>query len=276
MSAREALFVTLGFSAALLAALVVSLVTLGTSNRELQERLVALQRATDDDRVKHLQALLAEAGKREAELKQAHDRESSALRALERARAVEAEARIRAAERAASGFPPPAPIGPSSADQLYEQAAALERDGKGAEAVRTYTRAARSGSGKAAKHLGEIYDKGIPGVSRDYAESLKWYNTARALGEEVKERWREERSAPGPTSADALFERAEALEKNGEYPEAVNTYRLAARSGHGKAARRLGEIYGKGLPDVSMNYAESLKWLNTARALGEDVGDARR
>ena len=38
---------------------------------------------------------------------------------------------------------------------------------------------------KAAKRLGEIYDKGIAGVSRDYAESLKWYNAARVLGEEV-------------------------------------------------------------------------------------------
>ena len=47
-------------------------------------------------------------------------------------------------------------------------------------------RAARSGSGKAAKRLGEIYDKGIAGVSRDYAESLKWYTTARAMGEDVQ------------------------------------------------------------------------------------------
>ena len=31
----------------------------------------------------------------------------------------------------------------------------------------------------------KIYDKGIAGVSRDYAESLKWYNAARVLGEDV-------------------------------------------------------------------------------------------
>ena len=37
----------------------------------------------------------------------------------------------------------------------------------------------------AAKRLGEIYDKGLAGVSRDYAESLKWYNAARVLGEDV-------------------------------------------------------------------------------------------
>ena len=42
-----------------------------------------------------------------------------------------------------------------------------------------------SGNGKAAKRLGDIYDKGLAGVSRDYAESLKWYNAARVLGEDV-------------------------------------------------------------------------------------------
>ena len=51
--------------------------------------------------------------------------------------------------------------------------------------MRTYIKAARGGSGPAAKRLGEIYDKGIDGVSRDYAESLKWRNAARVLGEDV-------------------------------------------------------------------------------------------
>jgi eukaryotic-like serine/threonine-protein kinase len=68
---------------------------------------------------------------------------------------------------------------------LFDQALALEQQGKGTDAVKLYVRAARSGNGKAAKRLGEIYDKGIAGVSRDYAESLKWYNAARVLGEEV-------------------------------------------------------------------------------------------
>ena len=42
--------------------------------------------------------------------------------------------------------------------------------------------AARGGSCPSAKRLGDIYDKGLIGVSRDYAESLKWYGFARALG----------------------------------------------------------------------------------------------
>ena len=74
---------------------------------------------------------------------------------------------------------------PASGDALFSQAASLEQEGKGRDAVKMYTQAARSGSGKAAKRLGEIYDKGLIGISRDYAESLKWYNAARVLGEDV-------------------------------------------------------------------------------------------
>ena len=62
----------------------------------------------------------------------------------------------------------------------------MEQGGKASEAIRIYRRAARAGSGKAAKRLGEIYDKGVAGVSRDYAESLQWYETARQLGETVE------------------------------------------------------------------------------------------
>jgi tetratricopeptide (TPR) repeat protein len=68
---------------------------------------------------------------------------------------------------------------------LYRRGSDLEAEGRAAEAVRLYRRAARGGSGKAAKRLGDIYDRGVPGVSRDYAESLAWYQTARNLGESV-------------------------------------------------------------------------------------------
>lgn len=65
---------------------------------------------------------------------------------------------------------------------LYQQAAGLERAGKGADAVRLYIRAARGGNGNAAARLAEIYDKGIEGVSRDHGESRKWGDAARTLG----------------------------------------------------------------------------------------------
>ena len=83
---------------------------------------------------------------------------------------------------------PTAPAKPAASENetLYQQALTLEQSGKANEAIRIYRRAARAGSGKAAKRLGEIYDKGVPGVSRDYAESLQWYETARQLGETVE------------------------------------------------------------------------------------------
>lgn len=76
--------------------------------------------------------------------------------------------------------------GASDTDAMYQQALAMERDGKAAEAVRIYRRAARAGHGKSAKRLGDIFDRGVPGVSRDFAESLQWYQLARDLGETVE------------------------------------------------------------------------------------------
>jgi TPR repeat protein len=113
---------------------------------------------------------LEEAKKREAELKQAKDREEQAWITLEKVRQARAAA---------------APEAPAGGEALYKQAVALELQGKGNDAVKVYVRAARSGNGKAAKRLGEIYGKGIAGVSRNYAESLKWYKAARVLGENV-------------------------------------------------------------------------------------------
>ena len=97
---------------------------------------------------------------------------------LELSRAREAELAKLAEKRAVEAVQ-------TKAGALYEQARRLEVEGKGAEAVKIYIRAARARLGKAALRLGEIYDQGIPGVARDRAESLKWYKAARALGEPV-------------------------------------------------------------------------------------------
>jgi len=78
----------------------------------------------------------------------------------------------------------PAPTVPRSRSSLFEQAIALDRQGDATEAVRLYLRAARSGSGLAARRLGEIYGTGANGVERDYVLSLKWRNAARVLAED--------------------------------------------------------------------------------------------
>ncbi|MEW6689334.1 MAG: hypothetical protein AB1452_09635 [Pseudomonadota bacterium] len=71
----------------------------------------------------------------------------------------------------------------AASGSLREQAIALERACKGVEAVKLYIRAARGGDAKAAKRLSEIYDQGIDGVPRDFAESLKWKDEALRLGD---------------------------------------------------------------------------------------------
>src|SRR5438094_1401858 len=76
----------------------------------------------------------------------------------------------------------PSSVAAPSGVIVFHTAQALEGEGKAKEAVKTYISAARGGSCDAAKRLGDIYDKGLIGVSRDYAEALKWYNFARTLG----------------------------------------------------------------------------------------------
>lgn len=71
--------------------------------------------------------------------------------------------------------------------------------------------------------------------------------------------------------AERLFEEGRALEAEGRFSEALRPYRLAARNGHGKAAKRLGQLYYGAVPAVEPNYAESLKWYNAARVMGEAV-----
>ena len=78
----------------------------------------------------------------------------------------------------------PQATAPRSRSSVLEQAIALDRQGNMPEAVRFYLRSARSGSGLAAKRLGEIYATGANGVERDYVLSLKWSNAARVLGED--------------------------------------------------------------------------------------------
>ena len=67
----------------------------------------------------------------------------------------------------------------------FDEAKALESKGDGKDAVDQYRVLAKDGHGKSAKRLGEIYDRGIQGIPRDYAQSLQWYEVARQLGEDV-------------------------------------------------------------------------------------------
>ena len=161
--------------------------------------------------------------------------------------------------------------------ESFEEIYARESSVNAMETIATYTASARSGSCAAARRLGEIYDRGLLGMRRDYAEALKWSRAAEVLGcspalinasPVVRPQGRPQAELPLRTE---LFQKASALEADGKENEAVKAYVNAARNGNCDAARRLGEIYNKGLLGTSRDYPESLKWYNAARVLGCEV-----
>ena len=78
---------------------------------------------------------------------------------------------------------------PMTVETMLQRAIALETEGKNKEAARLLGQAVREGkgqaAGQAAKRLGDMLQKGVPGVSRDYGEALRYYEIARLNGVEV-------------------------------------------------------------------------------------------
>jgi serine/threonine-protein kinase len=76
---------------------------------------------------------------------------------------------------------------------------------------------------------------------------------------------------PAPVAATGnvnSFQLAQNLEADGKGREAVRVYVSAAKAGNCEAARRLGQIYEKGIRDVQHDYQESLSWYRQAEKLG--------
>lgn len=155
------------------------------ADRAKAEKLAADKAAADRAAAEKAQASRQAAEKAALERAAAAEKAAQERIAAAEKAVAEAAARAVAAEKLAAEKAKLASAAPAGGQALFDQASALEEQGKGNDAVKLYVRSARSGNGKAAKRLGEIYDKGLVGVSRDYAESLKWYNAARVLGEEV-------------------------------------------------------------------------------------------
>jgi pilus assembly protein FimV len=77
---------------------------------------------------------------------------------------------------------PAGSLGREEAARRYQEGRALEAKGEHHAALMAFREAGDSGHGLAQKRLGEIYDKGSPATPRDYQESLRWYEKARAQG----------------------------------------------------------------------------------------------
>ena len=83
-------------------------------------------------------------------------------------------------EQVASLAPSVDPAAPKVS--LYQQGRAAESSGNIKQAVRLYVRAVRAGEFDAAKSLGDIFADGKGDVTKDYAESLKYYAIAEKNG----------------------------------------------------------------------------------------------
>jgi serine/threonine-protein kinase len=98
--------------------------------------------------------------------------------------------KLAAVTPAPSPAPAPAPDpAPVTIETMLARAISLERDGKTAEAARLLRQVTREGkgeaAGQAAKRYGDMLQKGVPGVPRDYGEALRYYEIARLNGVEV-------------------------------------------------------------------------------------------
>ena len=91
-----------------------------------------------------------------------------------------AETKSGAGEQVASLAPSADPAAPKVS--LYQQGKAAESSGNIKGAVRFYVRAVRAGEFEAAKSLGDIFAEGKGDVTKDYAESLKYYAIAEKNG----------------------------------------------------------------------------------------------
>ncbi len=73
----------------------------------------------------------------------------------------------------------------STAAGSYKDGLAMERRGDEKGAFIAFLQAAEEGYPPAQRRLGEIYDSGNSAVERDFAESIRWYQKARAGGEQI-------------------------------------------------------------------------------------------
>ena len=70
---------------------------------------------------------------------------------------------------------------------------------------------------------------------------------------------------------DEIYATASALESPASIDLIIRVYKRTARASHGKSARRLSEIYDRGLAGVQRDYSTALLWYEVARQNGENL-----
>lgn len=77
------------------------------------------------------------------------------------------------------------PLSMASAVHRHVQGIAMAHRGDEHGAFNAFLQAAESGYPPAQRKVAEIYDSGNAAVTRDYEESIRWYEKARAGGEQL-------------------------------------------------------------------------------------------
>ena len=123
------------------------------------------------------------------------------------------------------------------------------------EALKLYTKAAKSDNVKAQAGLGNCYYYGN-GVEKDYTEAIEWYRKAAEQG-----------YAKAQHGLGNCYRRGYGVEQS--YTEAIEWYRKAAEQGYAKAQLQLGDryYYGQG---VEKDYDEAVKWYRKAAEQGNE------
>jgi len=129
-----------------------------------------------------------------------------------------------------------------------------------AEALRWYRKAADLGNAAACGRIGVMYYTG-DGVRQDYDEALRWLRKSAELG-----------SPEAAGTVGWMYEHGTGVREN--YAEAAKWYRIAAEKGHEPSRINLGYMYESGI-GVQRDTAEAMKWYRLAAEQGSPYAKDR-
>jgi TPR repeat protein len=114
--------------------------------------------------------------------------------------------------------------------------------------------AERENNAQAQHTIGLMYENGY-GVTRDYAEAMKWFRMAAEQG-----------YTRAQSQIGLMYEKAEGLTQ--DYAEALKWFRMAAERGDVEEQLNVGGSYENGL-GVKQDYVQAYMWLSLAAAADE-------
>ena len=124
---------------------------------------------------------------------------------------------------------------------------------------------ARESSGKGSRYgqcvLGVLYECGVGGVARDYAQALALYRLAAAQNFDGAQ-----------LSLGCVYNNGDGVAQ--DFAEALRLFQLAAAQGHPEALYRVADCHENGR-GVLQNKAEAIRWYRRAQAAGDPYAAAQ-